>query len=108
MPVKRTIRGTQGDTWADFVFRWLDSEREPIAIASARMTFRGSPEELIELDGNDGLDLDTPGEITPLLTPAQTDALTSGEWDVEATATSGRVKTLFEGNYIFDRGASRD
>lgn len=89
-----------------------DKRYSVVPISSARMAFRAKASDedaLVELDESDGIDPDEleNGRVLPELTTDQTDSLSSGYWDVEATSDGGEVKTLARGNYIFSEDVTR-
>lgn len=105
------IRVTRGDDWAGLIARWLDADREPVAIDSARMQIRRTPatDVVLGISDGDGLDLSTPGEVAISFTAEQTQALAGGYcWDLEATAASGLVRTIAGGALTVDRDITRD
>lgn len=116
-PVKRIIRGVQGDDWFALGFGWSyipEGETEAVAVvlSDAKWQFKRKAtdeEAIVSLTPGDGIDEDAlaVGRVMPTLTPEQTRLLSTGVWDCEATSDGGQVKTLATGNYIFDEDVSR-
>jgi hypothetical protein len=106
MARNKEIRATRGDDYDGLIVRWLDSERVPIPIASAKLQVRATPQSsrvLLELTETDGLDLSVLGEIN--IVGLTQDRLTTpyrGLWDLEAVATSGKRKTLLRGEFVIE------
>ena len=110
MSTRHTIRFTRGDSYFAKA-RWKDSEGTVVTVVSARMQIRPSTAGavLLELDDEDGLELDyeDEGYIAITITPEQSAQLRTGVYDLEATSDSGQVKTIASGSLIVDKDITR-
>lgn len=107
-----TITVVRGDTWNDLRVRWLDSAGVAVVIASARLQVRANVDSetpIVSLSSpSGGITIDGSNHILPVLTAAQTAALsTGGVYDLEATSASGDVVTLLRGPFRLVKDVSR-
>jgi hypothetical protein len=110
MPANVLIELTRGDDWSGLAFRWLDSEREPMPIESAKLQVRATvdaAEPLLELDESGGLDISEPGMVGIAITAEQSTDLENGVWDLEAVTTSDQKKTLGGGKILVTPDVTR-
>lgn len=111
MSTNYTIRITRGDTWSDLKVGWKDSAGTMVSVTSARMYIRqavNSSTTMEELSTTGGeITIDGDGYVVPTLTAAQTAALSSGVYDLEAISAAGEVKTLISGLFRVDADVTR-
>lgn len=106
--VTHTIELIRGDSFA-LTVRWLDADRDPIEISSARLQVRTKPDSrtaLLTLTDGAGLELSAPGTIDVTITSEQSQELSSGAWDLEATSVGDQVKTLVGGKFLVEKDVS--
>lgn len=110
---QHTLNVVRGDDFDGPVVRWLDGDRLPVAIGSARLHVRrlvSDDQPLLTLGNGSGLTIGGAGlnEVSIVLTAAQTTGLTEGVWDLEATAAAdGRVRTLLGGRVSVTKDVTR-
>lgn len=116
---QHTLDVVRGDDFAGPVVRWLDGDREPVPILSARLHVRrlvSDTEPLLTLNDGEGLTIGGAdlNEVSIALTAAQTAGLTEGVWDLEgvtqvftANGLVPRVKTLLGGRVSVEKDVTR-
>lgn len=101
-PQTYNIEAVRGDSYADLKVRWDDADGVAVPLTSARMQIRSQPDDAsaeLTITTADDLDIDGDGYLVPTLDAATTATLASGFYDIEATATSGEVRTLVRGRF---------
>lgn len=105
------IEIVRGDDWAGAKFRWKDADGVPVPLASARLHIRDDIDAAstqLALANGSGLDITTEvGTVIPTITKVQSAALSNGVYDVEATSTGGKTKTLAQGKVVIIKDVSR-
>lgn len=101
-PQKYDIEAVRGDDYSDLRVRWDDADGVAVPLTSARMQIRSQPDSAsaeLTITTADDLDIDGDGYLVPTLSATQTASLVGGYYDVEATSTAGKVKTLVGGRF---------
>lgn len=101
-PQRYDIEAVRGDNYSDLKVRWDDADGVAVPLTSARMQIRSQPDGAsaeLTITTADDLDIDGDGYLVPTLSAAQTAALAGGFYDIEATSTAGKVKTLVAGRF---------
>jgi hypothetical protein len=96
--IAHDIRLVRGDDFS-LAIRWKDGDDQEVPIASARLMVRrrhDAAAALLELGPGYGLTI-SGGRVDIVISSAQSQALRSGYWDLEATSAAGQVKTLVGG-----------
>lgn len=88
--------------------RWKDADGVQVPISQARLQIRQrvDTDPVLTLTVGSGLAVAS-GTVTITLTAAQTAALGDGVWDLEATSTAGKVKTLIGGKVRVTKDVTR-